>query len=206
MRPSSFPRWLPLAVFALAVAGTLAADAVAQPGRRLGPPDGFGQPPAFGQPPGGMPGMMQEVWICQKCGHQWPKAGGGTPSSCPKCGVQFDFIQNQDGSKTTTTTGAIKTGAGFAKLLIFGVIALFTIGGAIVGLIRRASSGRKRPRRAVKRRPVVRDDDDDEDEDDRPRRPVRRPEPGDRPLPMARRVDDNADFEVVDDEPPKKRK
>lgn len=181
-----------------------AAVGLAQPG--------FPRGPNFPQPGGGNPGGGGEnFWQCSKCSHKFT-----TPNvtKCPNCRTVFTYVDNGDGTRTTTSAGSRREIAGYGKLAIWAVV----IGVGVVGFLIRlgvkvaASGASSKPSRKKKRtkprRPPPEYFDDDEDDAPPPRRSARArvaDDEDDRPAPKrARAVPDDGDagFEVVDAPPP----
>ena len=106
---------------------------------------------------------MVEIWTCTKCKHTWNKGTETAPTQCPKCGIRFDYIQGQDGTKTTTAKGRSSE----IGKIIGGVVVLVLVAGLIIYRLIAWLGREKAPvRKKKKLRP--RDDDDDDDYDDRP--------------------------------------
>lgn len=56
------------------------------------------QPPQHTTPDVQIPGMpeLQDVYSCSACNREV----GANDTKCPHCGVRFDYVENQDGSRT----------------------------------------------------------------------------------------------------------
>ena len=61
------------------------------------------QPPQHTTPDAQMPGMpgFEDVYTCSSCSREV----GADDTKCPHCGVRFDYVENQDGSRTEIPAG-----------------------------------------------------------------------------------------------------
>ncbi len=100
--------------------------------------------------------------VCSKCNNKltWTTT---PPNKCPTCGTRFDYVENVDGTKTTTTSGAARNAG-----RTFGAIAVVVLlmGWGVYKLIQYTSASKK-PVKRKKRKPRPRDDDDEDDDDER---------------------------------------
>lgn len=161
-------------------------------------------------PPGmTAPGPATNVGTCSGCYRelQWSGTSANAPKKCPHCGVGFNFVENDDGTRTRIAGTSGDSGSGFhsfrgaGKLVGFAVFVVCLVVGGLIklgGLLFSGGSSRPKRRKAKKRRPAAEDDD----EGDAPPRRRDRPRADGKPVPMAALADDDAGFEVVGDIPP----
>ncbi|MBX3400643.1 MAG: hypothetical protein KF873_18050 [Gemmataceae bacterium] len=158
--------------------GPMAPGSPANSGIPGGPPAGFGPmggdntvpmgPPNAGMPRMGMPNagmpqmpevVMQSQGTCSKCNKTVTWTGATAPTSCPHCGTKFGYVENADGSRTTTTYGRSSS----IRLYIFlGIVAISVIAAIIKGIMAAASGGGSRKKKLKKKKPMRRPRDDDD--------------------------------------------
>ena len=65
-------------------------------------------------------------YTCSSCNHTWHTAREmGAGDKCPKCGITFDFMEDENGKIVEeTSTGKAKRYGGIVKLVIFAVMAV----------------------------------------------------------------------------------
>ncbi len=172
-------------------------------------PAGQAQVQGFQTPRMAPPGVPTNVGSCGDCYRelQWTGGAAGAPKKCPHCGVHFNYVENDDGtrSKIPGSSGGYNSSyggssRGFGRLVGFAVFVVCVVGGVLVklvGLLFAGGSARPRRKKPRKRRPV-----EDDDEADAPPRRRDRSRPDDKPVPMATLADDDPGFEVIGDAPP----
>lgn len=113
LRPAA--RWLPLAVFLLAVGATAAVAQVPK-------------------------GAVADEVVCPKCQAAIPIKAGETITKCPKCGAAITHIVNLDGTKTST--GATDSERNPLKLVAFGVGGGVLVLAVILAVVKMATGGK----------------------------------------------------------------
>ncbi|WP_442484275.1 hypothetical protein [Aeoliella sp. SH292] len=98
------------------------------------PPESFSPGPSMHEPtfPASAPadpgsgGVMMNEYTCSSCNHTWHTAREmGAGDKCPKCGITFDFMEDENGKIVEeTSTGKAKRYGGIVKLVIFAVMAV----------------------------------------------------------------------------------